>query len=176
MSPLKPSNLVRDWLDACLESHPYCYHRFSGGLAASEEPGVDWVDAPSRLVRTFLDDGRRKIIHPQPIPSVDAISGQRRGRIPKYVTLSHCWGPPTRPPLSTTKANLQEHMASIPWDKLPQTFQDMIEICMELNIQYVWIDSLCIYPIRSRFECRRLWWHRPPETAVFSATFPFGIG
>jgi hypothetical protein len=36
----------------------------------------------------------------------------------------------------------------------------------------LWIDAICIYPIRSRFSCRRFWRHRPPETAVFVATFP----
>jgi len=35
-------------------------------------------------------------------------------------------------------------MADIPWDALPKTFQDAIEVTRRLGISYLWIDSLCI--------------------------------
>jgi len=64
--------------------------------------------------------------------------------VPKYVTLSHCWGPADKRPLRTTKDNLRFHEQSIPWSHLPATFRDVINLCAHLGIQYVWIDSLCI--------------------------------
>src|SRR5262245_53993067 len=85
-----------------------------------------------------------KTPQPQLTLFADAMSYKNRGRVPKYVTPSRYWGPTTRRPLCTTKAKLQEHMTSIIRDKLSQTFQDMFEFCVQLDIRYVWIDSLCI--------------------------------
>ncbi|OCK83770.1 HET-domain-containing protein, partial [Lepidopterella palustris CBS 459.81] len=62
----------------------------------------------------------------------------------RYVTLSHCWGPPTKRPLRTTTSNISQHLQEIPWHALPPTFQDAITLCAEVGIQYLWIDSLCI--------------------------------
>ena len=76
--------------------------------------------------------------------SAEAIAEAAPDPVPKYVCLSHCWGPPQRRPHCTTKENLNDHLTAIPWDKLPQTFKDVIQLCTELGIQYVWIDSLCI--------------------------------
>ncbi len=143
-SPARPRDLVQDWLDSCLTSHAHCRDRFIGGLAASEDPDAGWMDAPARLVRIFLEDAEKKALRTQLVSSADAVSHQGRGGVPKYVALSHCWGPAAKRPLCTTRANLQEYMASIPWDELPQIFQDTVEVCAQLHIQYVWIDSLCI--------------------------------
>jgi hypothetical protein len=59
-----------------------------------------------------------------------------------YVALSHCWG--NTQPLTTTKQNLQDHIRDIPLSALPPTFRDAITIVRELNLAYIWIDSLCI--------------------------------
>lgn len=58
-----------------------------------------------------------------------------------YAALSHCWGGTT--PVMTTTANINEYSASLPLD-LPNTFQDAISVARALDIQYIWIDSLCI--------------------------------
>ena len=59
-----------------------------------------------------------------------------------YAALSHCWGH-SRSCL-TTKATFQERIKKIEWDIIPKTFRDAIQIVLLLNIQYIWIDSLCI--------------------------------
>ncbi|KAI0159720.1 heterokaryon incompatibility protein-domain-containing protein [Xylariaceae sp. FL1272] len=33
---------------------------------------------------------------------------------------------------------------NIPWRELSKTFQDAVDICQKLQIDYIWIDSLCI--------------------------------
>lgn len=60
----------------------------------------------------------------------------------KYVALSHCWGPSQ--PLKTLKDNIASHQQGIDLHALPQTFQDAITVTRFLDIQYLWIDSLCI--------------------------------
>jgi hypothetical protein len=59
-----------------------------------------------------------------------------------YAALSHCWGPPEKRPLITTKGNLSQHRVQI--DHFPKTFQDAFVITRALGLQYIWIDSLCI--------------------------------
>src|SRR6202000_2965825 len=53
-------------------------------------------------------------------------------------------GPPAKRPLRTKKSNIHEHYRTIPWESLPQTFQDSIALCAEVGVRYLWIDSLCI--------------------------------
>ncbi|ORY16648.1 heterokaryon incompatibility protein-domain-containing protein, partial [Clohesyomyces aquaticus] len=61
-----------------------------------------------------------------------------------YVSLSHCWGPPSERPLMTTQATLQTHLARISWDTIPRVYQDAIKATRRIGLQYIWIDSLCI--------------------------------
>jgi hypothetical protein len=62
----------------------------------------------------------------------------------KYCALSHCWGPAEKRPLCTTRGNYQNNLAGIPLEKLPKTFRDTVLLARGLDIEYVWIDSLCI--------------------------------
>jgi hypothetical protein len=61
--------------------------------------------------------------------------------------LSHRWG--SRGLLKTASKTLSNHIERIPWDQLPLTFQDAINIAIALQIKYLWIDSLCILRVNS---------------------------
>jgi hypothetical protein len=63
--------------------------------------------------------------------------------IPFYVCLSHCWGPSDHV-TKTTSENLEEYKYAIPEINLTKTFRDAVDICRRLNIDFLWIDSLCI--------------------------------
>jgi hypothetical protein len=56
--------------------------------------------------------------------------------------LSHCWG--SKLPLHTTKGNIRQREASIDWDDIPIVYRETIELARQLDVRYVWIDSLCI--------------------------------
>jgi Heterokaryon incompatibility protein (HET) len=56
--------------------------------------------------------------------------------------LSHCWG--QSPSLLLKKDSLGSFMNEICISKLPKTYTDAIRITRELEVQYLWIDSLCI--------------------------------
>ncbi|KAK7977124.1 hypothetical protein PG996_003195 [Apiospora saccharicola] len=60
----------------------------------------------------------------------------------QYITLSHCWG--SHQTLVTTTGTIHERRRGILWKYIPKTYQDSIEICLELGTQYLWIDSVCI--------------------------------
>lgn len=61
-----------------------------------------------------------------------------------YAALSHCWGPPSKRPLITTKATLSQHLDRLMMTQLPKTFCDAIAMTRALSLRYLWIDSLCI--------------------------------
>jgi hypothetical protein len=54
----------------------------------------------------------------------------------------------------TTSSNLQQHLESIPLSSMPATFRDAVLVSRELNVKYLWIDSLCIIQ-DSAEDCNR---------------------
>lgn len=60
----------------------------------------------------------------------------------RYIALSHCWG--GHEIIKTTTTNLTAMKKKICWDVLTRTFRDVISIARELQVRWVWIDSLCI--------------------------------
>ena len=60
------------------------------------------------------------------------------------MTLSHCWGKSEFLKLTkATSQRLRDGFSRV--DTLSKTFQDAITICQELEVKYLWIDSLCIF-------------------------------
>lgn len=60
----------------------------------------------------------------------------------RYVTLSHCWGQSIPVRLLTSVSQSFEQGISI--DLLPRTFREAIQFTRALEINYLWIDALCI--------------------------------
>lgn len=67
-------------------------------------------------------------------------SSNEKGR---YATLSHRWGT-SETMLCTTTTNIARFEKQIQWDLLPRNFQDAIKFVRSLDLDYIWIDSLCI--------------------------------
>lgn len=92
---------------------------------------------PTRLL--YLRSDREDIIR--------LISVDKDSHYP-YVTLSHRWGHPGSPKLSKNSqspfsvSNLE---AGILTSTLPEAFRDAIRVVQHLGLQYLWIDSLCIF-------------------------------
>lgn len=61
----------------------------------------------------------------------------------QYATVSHCWG--TSQVWQLTAETLHLLRNGIYISELGQTFQDVIRAASRLGLQYVWIDSLCIF-------------------------------
>lgn len=63
----------------------------------------------------------------------------------RFIALSHRWGDSnTNDSYCTLKRNVSERKVGIGLCNLPKTFQDAVTITRELDVQYLWIDSLCI--------------------------------
>ncbi|KAH7383919.1 hypothetical protein BKA66DRAFT_417395, partial [Pyrenochaeta sp. MPI-SDFR-AT-0127] len=62
---------------------------------------------------------------------------------PKFLYLSACWGSDFA--LRLTHNNEEQLKTEIMLEDLPRTVRDAIVIAKELNVPYIWVDSLCIF-------------------------------
>ncbi len=60
-----------------------------------------------------------------------------------YFTLSHCWGG-THHTMSLSHTNFDSFVAGVGDDEMPKTFCDAIQLTRNLNLRYLWVDSMCI--------------------------------
>lgn len=119
-------SLAKEWIDTCRNSHKQC-----------NEEREDWY--PTRLL--YITSGGKQVrlvISKDHSPKGD------------YMTLSHRWGNFEYTKLFTnTMAQLQ---MAVTVSSLPLAFQDAIKIATSLNIQYLWIDGLCIKQDQDRLD------------------------
>jgi hypothetical protein len=109
------------WLKNCTTYHPEC------------NTDTNTTKMPSRLL---------KLAHPTPNhvqlcdTEIDMIKSH-------YMTLSHCWGKVKF--LTLTTESSQQLFNGVLISALPRTFQDAVKIAKTLGVDYLWIDSLCIF-------------------------------
>ncbi|ORY09011.1 heterokaryon incompatibility protein-domain-containing protein, partial [Clohesyomyces aquaticus] len=116
-------------VNECVAGHEGCRRpKFSGRKEEETKP-----ELPTRVidVGTNADGATVRLV-------------ETKRRRDHYIALSHCWGPPTKRPLCTSKATFPQHLAGIHISSLPKTFRDAVAITRLLNLRYLWIDSLCI--------------------------------
>lgn len=121
-------------LNACISDHEQCNKDFYGEPRGSD----DAPELPTRVLSVGTEsDSHLRLLEQNPDPT----GSLQRGR---YVALSHCWGPPEKHSIKTTTENLKRHLHCISFENLSRTFKDAVTITRKLNVQYLWIDSLCI--------------------------------
>lgn len=123
-------SLIRRWIGTCIEDHEMCRETLAGVIIDETSAPI----LPTRIIDVGPPDGS---INPRLVETQNKTSGF-------YASLSHCWGPANKRPLMTTRATLRDRMAGIAWDDIPKTYQDAIIAIRQINIRYLWIDSLCI--------------------------------
>ena len=120
-------SLVRRWISAC-EQHEYCQLRSVLDIFKTQ--------GHPRFARIIDVQNVAKNLR---LLEVDEIPADAR-----YMTLSHCWGDPEQKPLTLTLDTLTAFKISIPWTDLPKIFADTIIFTRNMEVRYLWIDSLCI--------------------------------
>lgn len=63
--------------------------------------------------------------------------------IVSWVALSYCWGPDVTK-FTLTSDTFEDFKVGIALDKWPATLRDAIQVTQNLDLQYIWIDALCI--------------------------------
>ncbi|KAF2666219.1 HET-domain-containing protein [Microthyrium microscopicum] len=113
--------LAQYWLNECSSKHELCNSH------------VDSSFMPTRMLYVGATKSDYVRLHCSNV--------QDRGT--KYCTLSHTWGG-VKDALTLLSTNLTTLQQGISLSSLPKTFRDAVTIVQALNIQYLWIDSICI--------------------------------
>ncbi|KAG6360986.1 hypothetical protein INS49_009205 [Diaporthe citri] len=130
-------SLARHWISDCNKHHSRC-----------KRPGVasksTWV--PERLIYIDDENSRLRLVRGADVPSNTS-----------YTTLSHRWGQ-VKDKLVLTQSNIEEWHKQLPSLGKWKTFVDAIETSRQLQIPYIWIDSLCIIQ-----DSKDDWQHQCPQ-------------
>ncbi|KAG7417729.1 hypothetical protein Forpe1208_v005149 [Fusarium oxysporum f. sp. rapae] len=91
---------------------------------------------PTRLIDVDTND-------PSIVRLITTAEDLHKDFIPKYLTLSYCWGS-TNEHAKTTRATIAARREGIAVHSLPKTIQDAIQLTRLLKFRYLWIDAICI--------------------------------
>ncbi|KAF4996555.1 hypothetical protein FGRMN_4439 [Fusarium graminum] len=109
-------NFIQEHVFDCVRHHEAC-----------EKPSESRL--PTRIISIGSADSDMKLVE---LKDVSA----------PYITLSHCWG--GKQPIRTTLSNLADMKGRIISSSLPIVFKQAISVARTLQVNYIWIDSLCI--------------------------------
>ncbi|KAK2677087.1 Heterokaryon incompatibility [Fusarium oxysporum f. sp. vasinfectum] len=107
-----------------------------------QECDVGWFrqdlkpNPPTRLIDVDTND-------PSIVRLIVTAEDLQKDFIPKYLTLSYCWGS-TNGHAKTTRATIAARREGIAVHSLPKTIQDAIQLTRLLKFRYLWIDAICI--------------------------------
>lgn len=116
--------LITNLIKTCLSDHPSCHTQKQSSF-------------PTRVL-DLGDDPNTTTVRVVP----GSHCAEREG---KYMTLSHCWGnPPADVPWKLTTERMEKFASEVPFDIIPKTFREAIDLVKRIGERYLWIDSLCI--------------------------------
>jgi hypothetical protein len=128
---IHPSTLLRFWLRQCDEEHAEC----------KQAQAKLVTTLPTRLL--YVGNPGDREYEPDRVRLIRAREATTR----QYVALSHCWGQlpkEEQKKFCTTPDNIRRRLQGFSISELPKTFQDAVTVTRELDVPYLWIDSLCI--------------------------------
>ena len=115
------------WIANCMDHHSKCTNETPKGTSY-----------PTRLVEVGQNED---------FSDVKLCKSTEIGKVTRYVTLSHCWGPKGLS-YKLLEANIVDFGLQLPWSGMPKTFKDAIFFTRKLRdlfgVNYIWIDALCI--------------------------------
>ncbi|KAH7020828.1 heterokaryon incompatibility protein-domain-containing protein [Microdochium trichocladiopsis] len=111
------------WMNNCLTEHELCRRREASSTFR-----------PNRLLQL------------SPSGTFRLVSGGECPAASKYAALSYCWGKqPAESLLMLTRTTAQYLQQENRVESLPKTFREAIEIVQRYQVDYLWVDRLCIY-------------------------------
>jgi hypothetical protein len=114
------------WMDECLSGHKDCLEHSTAQNDSSR---------PARLLSLTPIQRDSK----SGIKLIETASGSSY----RYACLSHRWDDGVKHHRTTTE-NLAKALDFLNLQELPANFRDAVSIARDLDIHYIWIDSICI--------------------------------
>jgi len=130
---------LRHWIIDCDQNHQNCWP----GLKYTQKE--TYTEETTFLPTRMIDVGGVDR-HPRLIITSEMQPETWKDGLPKYMALSYCWGSEEEASklLKTTHSTIASRTQKIEFDTMPQTFKDAVMVARALDIQYMWVDSLCI--------------------------------
>ena len=111
---------IRGWIDSCCSNHDKCERRTRFPL-------------PKRVIDVGPSDGTRQ-------PFLYETNGEEGC----WITLSYQWGETSLNTVITTLDSLTERKSGMALKDMPLTLKDAVTVARNLEVRYLWIDSVCI--------------------------------
>lgn len=128
-SPSSPFNTLRKWVRECEDQHgPSCSN-------------LRWSNQNPTWLIHILPNNMLRLVPARILELVD------------YVALSYSWGDPAKMDEASWQRvlgnksrteKMQRRQVGFPLHELSKTIQHSIKIVKELDIEYIWVDSVCI--------------------------------
>ncbi|TVY62268.1 hypothetical protein LSUE1_G009236, partial [Lachnellula suecica] len=112
---------AKTWISECVEGH-----------VQYQQASTSSSEMPSRLLEISLEENGDYSIRLH----------ESNDEAASYIALSYIWGGPQA--CRTLTSNIEEHMQRIDSKKLPRTIMDAVRCTNNLDLKYLWVDSLCI--------------------------------
>ncbi|KAJ9155578.1 hypothetical protein NKR23_g1864 [Pleurostoma richardsiae] len=144
---------ARDCYKFCLQNHGRCRQPAvrSKSHEILPEEVIDTRNIPSRLLQIYSNRHR---VYVNLVQLEGDIEAKIRISTLGYAAPSYCWGGDQ--PVKLTRESQQQLQAGFVVTKLPQTLQDAVWVARKLDLQYLWIDSLCIYQDDKKDQAREI--------------------
>jgi hypothetical protein len=129
-----PSPSIRKWLSSCLEQHSHPVNVSNAKTQYSKPKNIHVIDCEdSCVVKLQIDSNELS-----------------------YAALSYVWGTVSQLTLTTQNYNILQHKGVLHKSitRLPHTIRDAMDLCVSLNVRYLWVDSLCI--VQDNSETKQL--------------------
>lgn len=88
---------------------------------------------PSRLI--YIGDSECKTLR---------LEDTKMAQFVSYAALSYCWGDTGHNRFKTEKHTLAMRKQGFEYFQLPDTLRDAVKVARTLDLQYLWVDALCI--------------------------------
>ncbi|KAM0541472.1 hypothetical protein ACHAPJ_013237 [Fusarium lateritium] len=145
--------MSQGWLQECQFAHSECNE-----LAQNALTGI----GPKRLM--YVGSANKSIAR------IQNVKDESRKQ---YAALSYCWGDASKNTFKTTKETLASRLHGFSIAELPKTLQDAIEVTRTLELEYLWVDVLCIVQDSEKdmdAEISRMWRIYRNATITISAS------
>lgn len=117
----------------CLERVHRCSRLSSLGKEISKNRHRLW---PNEFISTRLP---KRVLE---IQGDRVLLRENLGSMHRYACLSHCWGKSALA-AQLTHATMESLKCGLSIQALPKTFQEAVQMCVTMDLQFFWIDSLC---------------------------------
>jgi hypothetical protein len=119
-------DLILQWFSTCKKSHGEC-----------NAPGVNGSFKPRRILK--VDRTGENVLF-------QLVDGTECAAKSAYMTLSYCWGSqPAAQVYRLLQSTVQGMRSKQSVNILPETIRDAIKIAGYFQVQYLWVDRLCIF-------------------------------